>query len=185
MVIWDHRSTDRVERTLPAVENEPLSEETIQFCIRCGTAVEEQATFGRLRPVCPSCGWVYFADPKVAAAVLVERDGQVLLTRRVNDPQRGLWSLPAGFIDAGEDPAQAARRECLEETGLKVKITSLLDVIAGREHTRGADIIIVYRAEVVSGSIQAGDDADKVEFFARDQLPPLAFYATRKVLGVE
>ena len=85
-------------------------ESQINFCPRCG-----------LHAVCPQCDWIHFEDPKVAAAVLVEQDGRVLLVRRVNEPYRGLWTLPAGFIDAGEDPAQAAERECLEETGLTVR----------------------------------------------------------------
>ncbi|HRJ75091.1 MAG TPA: NUDIX domain-containing protein, partial [Anaerolineales bacterium] len=95
--------------------------------------------FGKIRPVCPQCGFIYFQDPKVAAAVLIEKDSRVLLVRRVNEPFRGLWTLPAGFINADEDPAEAAARECLEETGLVVKIKNVLDVIAGREHERGAD----------------------------------------------
>jgi ADP-ribose pyrophosphatase YjhB (NUDIX family) len=140
--------------------------------------------FGRLRPICPSCGWVYFADPKVAAAVLVEQDGAVLLVRRVNPPFQGLWSLPAGFVDAGEDPARAAERECLEETGLRVRVTGLLEVLAGQEHARGAHILIVYRAEIVSGVITAGDDADRAAFFSRQHLPPLAFASTSLILGL-
>jgi len=128
---------------------------------------------------------MYFADPKVAAAVLVEQEGRVLLVRRVNEPFRGLWTLPAGFVDAEEDPASAAARECEEETGLKVRVTRVLDVIAGREHERGADFVIVYAAEVESGILRAGDDADEVGWFAHPNLPPLAFKATRKVLGKE
>lgn len=155
----------------------------VRFCMQCGSAVELAHLYGELRPVCPACGWVYFADPKVAAAVLLEQDGKVLLTRRINEPFRGFWSLPAGFVNAYEDPARAAERECLEETGLRVKVTALLDVIAGREHQRGADIIIVYKACLEGGSLAAGDDADQAAFFAYDALPPLAFAATRKVLG--
>ncbi len=139
--------------------------------------------FGHVRPVCPSCGWIYFADPKVAAAILIERDGRVLLVRRVNEPHRGLWTLPAGFVDAGEDPKAAAERECLEETGLTVRATAVLDVIAGREHPRGADFVIVYRGEDVSGEPRAGDDADEVAWFDHDGLPELAFRATELVLG--
>lgn len=139
--------------------------------------------FGRERPVCPQCGWIYFADPKVAAAVLIEGDSRVLLVRRVNQPYRGLWTLPAGFVDAGEDPARAAERECLEETGLSVRATHVLDVIAGREHDRGADFIVVYHAEVLSGNLSPADDADRAEWFSMDQLPPLAFDATKKILG--
>jgi 8-oxo-dGTP diphosphatase len=153
------------------------------FCLRCGTALLETDKYGALRPVCPHCGWVYFTDPKVAAGVLVEIDGAVLLVKRGNEPQSGLWSFPAGFVDAWEDPARAAERECREETGLEVHVTALVDVIAGREHSSGADIVIVYRAEITGGALSAGDDALEAAFFPRQSLPPLAFRATRLVLG--
>ncbi len=143
-----------------------------------------KTVFGKTRGVCPACGFIHFHDPKVAAGVLVEQNDEVLLVRRVNEPQQGLWSIPAGFIDAHEDPRAAAQRECLEETGLEVKITGLLNVVGGREHERGADLVIVYSAVVTGGSLQPGDDADQAAFFPRDHLPPLAFRATRLVLGV-
>jgi len=154
----------------------------IKFCPRCGTKVERVLSFGEVRPVCPQCGWVYFQDPKVAAAVLVEQDGRVLLVRRVNEPFRGLWTLPAGFVNGGEDPAEAAARECFEETGLNVRVTRVLEIIPGREHERGADFVIVYHAEVASGKLAPADDADAADWFPRDALPPLAFRATKQVL---
>lgn len=154
----------------------------IKFCPRCATAVNHEEKFGLIRPVCPQCDWIHFVDPKVAAAVLVEQDGRVLLVRRANEPYRGLWTLPAGFVNGGEDPAKAAARECLEETGLVVDVNRVLDVIAGLEHDRGADFLIVYEAKIVSGQLQPADDADAVEWFAYDQLPKLAFKATQKVL---
>lgn len=154
----------------------------IRYCLRCGTLLERRTRFGKERPVCPACQWIFFADPKVAAAVLVVEGHQVLLVRRANDPLRGLWTLPAGFVDAGEDPAQAAARECLEETGLQVKVTGLLDVIYGLEHPRGAHIVIVYQAEVQTGSLHPADDVDQVRFHRLDSLPPLAFRTTRQIL---
>jgi 8-oxo-dGTP diphosphatase len=153
-----------------------------KFCPRCGNPLHLEERFGKLRPVCSACGWIHFVDPKVAAAVLVVRDGHVLLVRRVNEPYRGLWTLPAGFVNGGEDPAQAAERECLEETGLSVRVTRVYDIISGREHPRGADFIIVYQADVIGGEMRAEDDADAVEWFDKDHLPPLAFLATKKVL---
>lgn len=159
--------------------------DTAKFCLRCGAPLERQERFGSLRPVCPACGWVMFPDPKVAVGVLVEQQGAVLLVRRVNEPARGLWSIPAGFLDAGEDPVRAAERECLEETGLVVRAAGLIELIAGREHPRGADILLVYRAQITGGALQPGDDADDARFFAREDLPPLAFRATRRALGVE
>jgi 8-oxo-dGTP diphosphatase len=155
------------------------------FCPRCATPVVHEQRFGAMREVCPQCGWIHFTDPKVAAAVLVLQGERVLLVRRVNEPFRGLWTLPAGFVNGGEDPAEAAARECLEETGLSVSVKRVYDIVAGREHPRGADFVIVYQAEVMSGEMQADDDADAVEWFDKNNLPPLAFRATRKVLGVE
>ena len=155
----------------------------IKYCPRCGAEVAHEDNFGMMRPVCPQCGWIHFIDPKVAAAVLVERDGRVLLVRRANEPFRGLWTLPAGFVNGGEDPAEAAARECLEETGLNVRVTEVLDVIAGREHERGADFVIVYHAEVINGKLVPADDADAADWFLRDKLPSLAFRATQKVLS--
>lgn len=154
----------------------------INFCPRCGTALEIAERFGKSRPVCPQCEWIFFPDPKVAVAVLVKRGKDVLLVRRANDPARGCWTLPAGFVDAGEDPALAAQRECFEETGLRVKVNGLLDVLSGLEHPRGAHIIIFYSAVIVSGKLAPGDDADRAEFFPENDLPPLAFTTTKKIL---
>ncbi len=155
----------------------------IKFCPRCGAQAAREERFGLVRPVCPQCGWIYFQDPKVAAAVLIEQGSRVLLVRRINEPFRGMWTLPAGFVNGGEDPAKAAERECREETGLNVKVMRVLDIVPGREHERGADFIIVYLAEVIGGELYAADDADAVEWFERDNLPPLAFRATHQVLS--
>ena len=128
------------------------------------------------------CGGVFFADPKVAVAVFIQEDGKILLTRRSNHPFSGYWSLPAGFVNAHEDPQEAAFRECLEETGLIVEIKSLLGIFSGREHPHGSDILIVYRAEVSGGELAAGDDADHAAFFDLNQLPALAFQTTAKII---
>jgi 8-oxo-dGTP diphosphatase len=93
-----------------------------------------------------------------------------------------MWTFPAGFVDFDEDPAEAARRECREETGLEVEITGLLDIVAGREHEHGANLVIVYCARPTGGELQADDDVDRAAFFTLDQLPPLAFLATRLAL---
>lgn len=154
----------------------------LNYCPRCGHALEDREVFGRVRRFCPACEKPVFREHKVAAGVLVERGGQVLLVRRRLNPRQGLWSFPAGFVDFDEAPAEAAARECREETGLEVDITGLLDVIA--EAKQGyADMIIVYRASIVGGDLRAGDDADQVAFFASHKLPPLAFRATEVALG--
>jgi 8-oxo-dGTP diphosphatase len=156
--------------------------EEVKFCPKCGTPISWEQRFGQERPICPACGFIYFADPKVAVAVLVQHEQRILLVRRANEPFRGLWTLPAGFVNGSEDPAQAAVRECMEETGLVVKVSAILDIHAGREHARGSDFIVFYRAEVAGGTLLAGDDADAAEWFERGGLPGLAFKSTKTIL---
>ncbi len=114
--------------------------------------------------------------------VLVRKDKRVLLVQRRFEPQKGHWTLPSGFIDAGEDPKLAARRECLEETGLTLDSLHLLDVIYSQESPRGASILLLYEAGAISGELIAADDASQAYFFNLDDLPPLAFESTHMIL---
>ena len=160
-----------------------MADTDFNFCPRCGFQLAREHLYGQLREVCTNCKWIHFIDPKVAAGVLVMQANRVLLVQRAGEPFRGLWTLPAGFVNSGEDPAEAAARECLEETGLSVRVTRVFDIVAGREHPRGADFVIVYEAEVISGDMKADDDADAVEWFDKNNLPPLAFRATQVILS--
>jgi 8-oxo-dGTP diphosphatase len=155
----------------------------VNFCMRCGHALERRESFGAVRPVCPECGRVHFFDPKVAVGLLIEQAGHLLLVRRRIDPERGKWSIPAGFVDRGEDPARAAEREGQEETGLSVQATGLFDVYARGGPTDGADILIVYRATVVGGQLIPGDDASEAGYFSPHALPDLAFTSTRQIIA--
>lgn len=149
----------------------------LNYCPICGSTLQDRDAFGRVRRFCPTCERVIFRDHKVAAGVLVEQDGKVLLVRRRVGPRQGTWSFPAGFVEFGEEPADAAARECREETGLTVEIAGLHTVV-GPEPAGAASIVIVYRARVVGGDLTASDDVDRVGFFGPDELPALAFRAT-------
>jgi len=148
----------------------------IKFCVRCGHAVEYRPVQGALRPVCPNCQRIHYLDPKVAVALVIEREGRLLLIKRNQNPEKGKWSAPAGFVDAGEDPARAAEREALEETGLQVRVVELMELLPKSDPVEVADILLVYRAEIVGGVLNAGDDADLASFFGPDDIPAeLAF----------
>jgi 8-oxo-dGTP diphosphatase len=157
-------------------------EEPIRFCPRCGNALSEQLHTGKLRPACPACGWIYFPDPKVAVAALIKKGEQVLLVQRRYDPQKGRWTMPSGFVDAGEDPAEAVKRECLEETGLIINDIRLLDVVYSQEYPHGASILIVYAAQAQAGEIRPADDVTQAGYFSIHELPPLAFLSTKQIL---
>jgi ADP-ribose pyrophosphatase YjhB (NUDIX family) len=149
----------------------------------CATPLEIREVMGELHPVCPNCGFVQYEDPKVAAGVLLLVNRKVLLVRRVMEPYAGQWSIPAGFVNAFEDPRQAAIRECREETGLEVTDPTFFDLLSGREHPRGADILLVYSADHCQGTLHAADDADQAAWFPLTDLPPLAFNSTRTLLS--
>jgi ADP-ribose pyrophosphatase YjhB (NUDIX family) len=142
--------------------------------------MEQRPFEGKLRPSCPSCGLIVFADPKVAATVLIERDNELLFIRRTIDPGRGQWCFPGGYVDFGEDPMDAAMRECREETGLEVEDIRLLDV--GFD---GRVIVITYTARVNDSAMPTpGDDADRADWFAADALPTLAFKSMERPIEI-
>lgn len=154
------------------------------FCPMCGTKLDMMERNGALRPVCPNCDHTVYFDPKVAVVVFIVDAGRVLLVKRANDPMQGYWALPAGFVDAGEDPQAAARREALEETGLVIQIERLMDVFHTPDDGGLADIVIAYQAHVTGGDMQADDDAAAVDWFSKTELPELAFFPTQHIIGL-
>lgn len=157
--------------------------ETYAYCPRCATPLESRMVTDKLRRVCPACDFIYFTDPKVGVGVLVVDDGKILLVRRRMMPERGKWSIPAGYLDRGEDPQVVAVRETQEETGLDVAVEELVDVYYNPPTPEGgASVFILYRAQLLGGELEAGDDADAVDFFGLDALPELAFASTRDAI---
>lgn len=137
---------------------------------------------GALRPVCPQCDHVVYFDPKVAVVVFICQDERVLLVKRAHDPRKGYWAMPAGFIEAGEDPQAAAQRETLEETCLLVQIERLLDVFFTAGDGGAADMVLAYAARVTGGELKAADDAEAADWFSRDALPTeLAFLPSQRL----
>ena len=153
------------------------------FCGRCAAPMAAEARGGRLRPVCPRCGWVYYARPAFGAAVLIEFEGRVLLVQRRNRPYQGHWMLPAGFVEYDECAAETAVREALEETGLEVRLAGLHGLYYGTDDPRNPSHLAVYYAEVTGGAPQVGDDAAALATFHRDELPEqIAFAGQRQAL---
>lgn len=160
-----------------------MNERVASFCPACGAPLGMQVRFGKTRPVCTACGRVMFFDPKVAVVAFLRQDDRILLVRRGVDPGKGLWAFPAGFVDAGESPEEATRREVLEETNLAVGGLRLLDVFSRDAHDGGtADIIIAYAAETVDGKLRPDDDVEAAAWFDKDHLPPLVFATTESLI---
>lgn len=158
----------------------------LRYCPHCAHPLEERLAFGRERPLCPACGFVHFRELKVGVSLLVVDKGRLLLVRRAIQPGLGQWSLPSGFVEWDESPHSAARRECVEETGLIVGDLELMEAIYYTDDFRGPGINLVYGARLLGGDLQPGDDAAAARFFAPAELPDLeelAFLGHRRLVG--
>lgn len=153
------------------------------YCPICGEELTESNDGERTRPVCPACGFVYYRNPAPTAGVLVIENGRVLLVKRKYEPYRGMWVMPSGYIEYGEDAASTAVREAREETGVLVELDGIHTVVSVFDDPRGDTVMILYDGHVTGGELKAGDDAAAVNFFSLRDLPPIAFEAQRKILG--
>lgn len=114
--------------------------------------------------------------PSLAVDVVIKSRGGVVLVRRKNNPYRGKWALPGGFVEYGEKVEFAAAREALEETGIRVKLDGLLGVYSdpGRD-PRGHTISICFTAKWAGGKMKAASDAKEVGLFRKVPWDELAF----------
>lgn len=155
------------------------------FCVRCGSPLVIRVIEGRELEACPNDDFVLWRDPKVAAAIVVEAGGGVVLGRRAIEPGYGLWCLPGGFVNDDESPAEAVVRECREEIGAAVEVDSVLDVYHGAKTTAPSIVVIAYRGRLAVGEkVAPGDEMLEVGVFRLDALPPIAFPSHREALAL-
>jgi 8-oxo-dGTP diphosphatase len=155
------------------------------FCPMCAAAMVDVERAGSLRKGCPECNWIHFRDPGVGAAMLVRDDGgRVLLVKRgPSSTMPGLWCIPAGYVDYGEDIREAARRELEEETGLVAEVGDVVFVASNFHDPAKLTVGIWFEGRVTGGELEAGDDAVDVGWFPLDDLPDLAFPTDEELLG--
>lgn len=156
------------------------------FCPMCAAELDDAQRGGRLRKTCPRCDWVHYRDPGVGAAVLVQDEaGRVVLVKRgPSSTMPGLWCIPAGYVDYGEEVRAAAGRELEEETGLVAEVGDVVFVASNFHDPAKLTVGIWFRGTVIGGELKAGDDAVDVGWFPLDDLPDLAFPTDEELLGL-
>src|SRR5262245_14037067 len=157
-----------------------------RFCPKCAESIRHAP--GSV--TCPGCGFVGYANSAPTASALVtDASGRLLMARRGIEPYLGMWDLPGGFLDEGEDPVAALRRELREETGLEIEPLELLGAYVDWYGPAGGDGVqatlnLYWTARAVAGEPQAADDVAELRWFAPDELPEeLAFTNLRPVLA--
>lgn len=98
---------------------------------------------------------------------------RLLLVRRANPPAQGLWSIPGGRVEPGEDDRTAVARELAEETGLVVDVEGLVGMIERDAPSGGVYVVTDWRCRIVAGTAVAGDDASDVGWFTAADLATL------------
>jgi ADP-ribose pyrophosphatase YjhB (NUDIX family) len=158
---------------------------TPRHCLGCGHRLARVSVDGRQRWRCPRCGFTFYGNPAPAAVGLVVHRGRVLLTLRARPPYAGTWDLPGGFLEAGERPDEALRREIREELGIGARRLRLLGFATDRYGPRGAPILtIVYRVTPASTRARPADDVAAARWFPVRAIPyrAVAFPGLRRLL---
>jgi len=114
-------------------------------------------------------------QPRVGVGVVVVRRSSVLLVKRGREPSRGLWSVPGGLLELGETLEEAAKREVMEETGIRVRVEKLLDVANhiirdDRGKTRFHYVLLDYLAHPLTTSVKAESDAAEAKWVRLEDL---------------
>lgn len=140
------------------------------------TPADNLANFSTLTPegddkdrlVCNDCGFIFYDNPKIIAGAVVTQGDQFLLCKRAIEPRIGHWTLPAGFMELGETPAEGAMREAYEEATAQIAIKDMLGIYTVK---RISQVQIFFRATLTSPDIKPGIESTEVGLFSWDDIP--------------
>ncbi|UCH90294.1 MAG: NUDIX hydrolase [Thermoplasmata archaeon] len=114
--------------------------------------------------------------PAITVDGVIIKDRKILLIQRKNEPFKGSYALPGGFVDYKEPVEDAVVREVEEETGLQTKIKRMIGVYSAPDRDpRGHTISVVYEMAIKGGKVKAGSDAKSLKWFKLNELPKVAF----------
>ncbi|PXW94758.1 ADP-ribose pyrophosphatase YjhB (NUDIX family) [Sphaerotilus hippei] len=155
----------------------------IRHCRECGSPVTYRVPDddNRERATCLACTTIHYENPLNVVGTLPVWEDQVLLCRRNIEPRRGLWTLPAGFMELGETTAEGALRETIEEAGARIELGGLYTVL---NVARVGQVHLFYRARLLDTRFDPGPETIEAQLFREDEVPwdELAFRTVRVTL---
>lgn len=156
----------------------------IKHCKQCGTAVVYRIPDDgdtRERAVCPTCQTIHYENPLNVVGTVPYWGERVLLCKRNIEPRRGLWTLPAGFMELHETTAEGAARETVEEAGAQFELQGLFSLV---NVARVGQVHLFYRAQLTSDQFDPGHETLEARLFLESEIPwdEIAFRTTRETL---
>lgn len=128
-------------------------QQNYNYCPRCSAKFPNKN-----EPLhCTQCGFEIYANPAPTTAILIEKNGKLLLAKRKIDPKKGAWDTPGGFVECDETIEESAIREAKEETGLKIKV---LKIIGSQPdiYDQKPTLTFAIHAKIIEGTMKAADD---------------------------
>lgn len=139
------------------------------FCPNCKNKLEHDGETAR----CSQCEFIFFNNPAPCTAVIVEKQDEIMLTKRAFEPHKGWWDVPGGFVKVGETEEEGAIREIREETGLTIKIINYLGPAIPDFYgsNQVPTLNFVFVAHITKGSSNAADDVADIGWFSPTDTP--------------
>jgi len=154
-----------------------------KFCPMCRVLLEVKDVEGANRLVCPACGWINYQNPvPVAVAAVLNSRREVLIARRNFAPAAGKWSLPGGFVEAGEHPSAACLRELVEETGIKGEILRLAGIYNFNSRVHGSLLVVGYEVRALTEKLKLNKELSEAAFVEYKNVPDITFASHKKLL---
>ncbi|WP_246042404.1 NUDIX domain-containing protein [Cohnella pontilimi] len=124
---------------------------------------------GTMRNACTQCAFVHWGNYSIGVGALVVKDGKLLLVRRAQEPGKGFWTNPGGYIEQLEPIAETIEREVFEESGVRAVVQN---IVAVRDQPRSIhNVYIAFSMEYVAGEPKPdGFEVDAAGFFSSQEM---------------
>ncbi len=146
-----------------------------RYCPQCAKPLERQEhQNGEAFPGCPDGHFTHYDNPAAVAGAVVRQDGKYLVLKRAQEPSKGKWEIPGGFINAGETAEETIIRELKEETGLDVRIVRYIGSFASVYGETGTRTVgTSYLAEPTGGTFALSDESEEHRWVGLDEFPEM------------